>query len=377
MEGERDGTVTLARWVLVCWIIHAAGSIPSTWGMEGSRWTVPEILGVFYREALSSGLWVVVLALALRFARTRRALRLRDLALAAALAVALALGRQVADDLLWCHVLWDGCPGMQMRVAYRLVTLPNTLAISANFIALGWAIQAITLSRENGERARRSTAELHQAQMSALERQLRPHFLFNALQSVNALVEREPAVARDTLLGLRALLGHSVQATAVAEVPVRDELQIVDTYLGLEKRRFGERLQVRRVVEPAALECLVPPFLLQPLVENAVHHAVQVRGEGTILVHATTQPARGRLDVVIRDTGPGGGARLPRARPGGVGLHNARSRLELLYGDDWDLSVEGTDDGGSVSTVSIPLRHAAKGESVPGYTPNARRMTVR
>ncbi len=138
------------------------------------------------------------------------------------------------------------------------------------------------------------------------------------------------------------------------EVTLRDELEIVDRYLAIEKARFSDRFKSVIDVEPAALDALVPRLILQPLVENAVRHGIEPKpGPGRVDVRGHVEGDRLRLEV--RDSGLGPSA----GRGPGVGLANTEGRLRCLYGDDFSLDLVEAEGGGACAVVSIPLRTAA------------------
>ncbi len=195
-------------------------------------------------------------------------------------------------------------------------------------------------------------SELAQAQLHALRMQLNPHFLFNALSAAAALTKRDASRARRVLVDLGELLRLALDTTE-EEVPLRDELVFLDRYLRIEQARMGGRLRVRIHVEDDALDILVPPLLLQPLVENAVKHGVAPLEEGGDVDLAAAQDGD-HLVVTVRDTGRGLSTAAPDAR--GIGLENVRRRLDRLHGEAASLSLDSPPGGGLVATVRLPLR---------------------
>jgi two-component system LytT family sensor kinase len=181
------------------------------------------------------------------------------------------------------------------------------------------------------------------AELQILKMQLQPHFLFNTLQAISTLVGKDAAAAKRTIALLGDLLRAVTDRAGEQEVPLSEELDLLDRYVQIELVRFGDRLSVDLDVAPSAMECLVPSLLLQPIVENAVRHGTRVRVAGA---------ARGgRLRLAVSDNGPGMAA---ERRPGGLGLENTRARLKGLYGPDH--SLEFRNDGGLVVTIDIPER---------------------
>ncbi|HEX6199490.1 MAG TPA: histidine kinase [Thermoanaerobaculia bacterium] len=190
---------------------------------------------------------------------------------------------------------------------------------------------------------------LTQARLQALQSQIQPHFLFNALNGVSGLIGRDDARARRLLAELGALLRAVIDADEDQEVPLADELAMLDRYVALQRARYGERLRLSRRVPPEALELLVPRFVLQPLVENSVKHAVE-RRLAPVEVVVAARVEGGRLVLSVADDGPGPAAGAPE----GVGLGNLRERLRVLYGDSSSLGVAARPEGGTEATVVLP-----------------------
>jgi signal transduction histidine kinase len=229
-----------------------------------------------------------------------------------------------------------------------------------------WAVvglsHALDFHRESQERALTAAqleARLAEAQLQSLQRQLHPHFLFNTLNTISALMHRDPDAADVMLERLSDLLRVTLDRISVQQVPLKDELEFVEKYLEIERARFGERLRVQFAVDPALLDAWVPTLLLQPLVENAVRHGVAPKvGGGVVDIVADRDGAQLRL--VVRDNGFGLPADTLQAFDKGVGLSNTRSRLAHLYGDRHQLQFHRPADGGLAVTVVIPLSFATE-----------------
>jgi len=201
--------------------------------------------------------------------------------------------------------------------------------------------------RAGVETAVRLQAQLAQTRLEALRSQLNPHFLFNTLNAVSALVERDPRGARRMIAGLSQLLRHTLDASAGREVPLQRELDVLDEYIDLMQIRFQDRLDVRISADDAARRALVPSLLLQPIVENAIQHGVANLGGGTI---AITAARRGDdLVIVVADTGPG-----PGGGEAGVGLRNTNERLRTMYGPTYQVVLRGT-PGGTEAELRLPF----------------------
>ena len=199
------------------------------------------------------------------------------------------------------------------------------------------------------DRERDLVRQTAQAEMVALRAQINPHFLFNALNTVAALIRDRPGQAEATVEHLAGLFRDVLTASGQTTIPLRDEMRLVERYLRVEQARFGDALDVHIDVDDAATGCQVPAFSVQTLVENAVKHGVErKRGGGAVTVRA--RRAAERLEITVDDTGVG----LAPDTPYGVGLSNVSDRLDLLYGDRAALAVTSREVGAR-STLSLPL----------------------
>lgn len=214
------------------------------------------------------------------------------------------------------------------------------------------------LSAEAQRRALREAsleARLAEARLQTLQAQLNPHFLFNALNTVSAYTETDPVMARRMMAHLGDLLRASLDHADHHEVPLHRELDFLDAYLAIEKARFHDRLTIAVNVEGDGHDALVPTFVLQPLVENAIRHGVNTRMRGGhIAVRAWR--AEDTLGLVVEDDGAG----LPKGwrfeDHAGVGLANTQRRLRELYGDSHRFSIQPRTEEGVRVEVVIPFR---------------------
>ncbi|WP_375443481.1 sensor histidine kinase [uncultured Fibrella sp.] len=189
-----------------------------------------------------------------------------------------------------------------------------------------------------------------QSELSALKAQLNPHFLYNVFNTISASVPPAQERTRELLAELADLFRYQLQASKAEVVPVRDELAFVGKYLDLEKARFGDRLQVHIEVTEEVLDCLMPPMLLQPLVENSVRHGIATLIEGGE-IRIRIQRQDHQLSVEVADTGVG---LMESVKDGsGVGLLNTRLRLAKTYGSV--LHVEPNKPRGVCIRFAIPL----------------------
>ena len=194
---------------------------------------------------------------------------------------------------------------------------------------------------------------LTQAKLQALQMQLNPHFLFNTLHAISALVHKDAEAADRMISRLSLLLRYTLESTDAHEVSLKEELAFLDRYLEIEKTRFGNRLSVLHDIDPETLNARVPNLLLQPLVENAILHGIEPQSKpGRIELRAHRDNEHLRIEV--RDNGAGlPGADLPSE---GVGLTNTRARLQQLYGNRQSIEFSNAAEGGLRVRVTIPFR---------------------
>jgi hypothetical protein len=207
-------------------------------------------------------------------------------------------------------------------------------------------------------------ATLKEAELRALKSQVNPHFIFNALNSLRALIQEDPPRARQAVTQLANLLRYSLQSGQLETVPFEDELRIVNDYLALEQVRHEERLRLRLDVDPAALQFSLPPMLLQTLVENAVKYGIAKLPEGgEVAIIARCEHDELILQVTNPGTLPESESRHPMST--GLGLRNAAERLRLLCGERASLSLGARDEGLVVAEARIPQITLKAAELIP------------
>jgi LytS/YehU family sensor histidine kinase len=234
-------------------------------------------------------------------------------------------------------------------------------AVSTIYVVTTWAglyvgIKAHQKLREQTEAVLAATAAAHLAQLRMLRYQLNPHFLFNTLNAITTLnLEGDTAAANRVVDGLAAFLRHSLDNDPMQQVTVTEEVEALHLYLAIEQIRFADRLRVETEIAPECRHARLPSLLLQPLVENAIKHAVAKKVEGGSLRIAARRDGD-RLQMTVADDGPGGLPPGPDTAPErGVGLSNTRARLRVLYGARQSLEVRRRPGGGFEVHLSLPF----------------------
>jgi two-component system LytT family sensor kinase len=249
-----------------------------------------------------------------------------------------------------------GSVGLPTQATLTQMIVRTLITEIVAFGATAAAIHAIVFYRRYREREALSVqlqARLSDAQLHALRAQLNPHFLFNTLNAVTTLLHRDPERADAMLTRLGDLLRMTLRAEPDHEIPLREELQLLDRYVEIMEMRFSDRVVVTRDVDPASPGALVPSFVLQPIVENAFEHGV-ARVHRNARVEVSTRIEDGtRLVLSVRDNGPGPD---DGARPDGIGISNTRRRLEEMYAGAGSLTMSAPPGGGTLVEVRLPLR---------------------
>jgi LytS/YehU family sensor histidine kinase len=242
----------------------------------------------------------------------------------------------------------------------REMVSQNFVIESMVFWALIGVIHAVVYYYRYREREREAAllhGQLAEARLEALGAQLHPHFLFNTLQGISTLLHRDPDAADRMLARLSDLLRRTLRQAESQEVPLGEELETLDHYVAIQQVRFQDRLTVEKVIGPGAEEVLVPNFVLQPLVENAIEHGIARRaGAGRITIAA----ARNGDHLELSVTDDGSGLDSTNDFPvEGIGLGNTRRRLAALYGDRASLTLAPAPGGGLRVDLLVPLQRPA------------------
>jgi len=279
--------------------------------------TLPRVLGAHGLAALGAGAsWLVLLQVAARLAS-----------------------------------LLPGYADAPVRLDARL---PGMAGVGVLFYALvaafHYLLASLEAARDADARAAKLAMKAREAELASLRARVQPHFLFNSLNTIHALVPRDPALARQVCLGLADFLRASLRTLDGRDIPLVDELALARSYLAVEQVRLGARLVVREVIDPDAEACPVPPLVLQPLIEYAIGHGIAGLEHGGTL---TVEAHRGPAGLTLRVTNPFD-PQAP-ARPGtGHGLRSVRERLAIAHGDDASFEVR-RDGGLFEATLRLPL----------------------
>lgn len=234
--------------------------------------------------------------------------------------------------------------GFSPQNMFSIANLPMNLLTYAAIVAATHGIDAYRRSIE-------ARGLLTEARLELLKGQLEPHFLFNALHSIAELMHHDVEAADRMLTRLSELLRATLEAGGRQEIPLSEELALVERYLDIERVRLGDRLKTNIDVEPKALDGQVPIFILQPIVENAVRHAVASRTSGgTVMLRARASIEDLKID--IDDDGPGFAPQAPER----IGLRNTRARLQHLYGESHRLEIGRGFLGGASVRLVLPFR---------------------
>lgn len=262
--------------------------------------------------------------------------------------------------LLYLNYGWRAAAPYRVDRAIRFVieNFSEGIGIYLLIAIITYAFSYYNRYRKGELRATQLEAQLSQAQLQALKMQLQPHFLFNTLHSINALLNRDTDAARKMITRLGDFLRLTLENSGTQEVTLQQEIEFLKCYLEIERVRFQDRLTTRVDVDAAALDSKVPNLILQPIVENAIRHGIAPRSTpGQIVIQAKQE--NGLLRIEVRDNGPG----LPVNRKDenlfskGVGLANTQTRLARLYGQSHRFELINDPSGGLVVTLEIPTKN--------------------
>ena len=306
----------------------------------------PLLTGVYAFVCLSS--WYLCVAFPIRTSRLF------------SLAVTLTVASVVAASL-W--VLWGATLGGLLALAPPFATLPEALRRATLVVlllgillyllavALHYLLAAARDAKEREEREVELKSLARDAELAALKERLNPHFLFNALNSIGSLAATRPEEARRMCALLSDFLRTTLGLSGKAEIPLSEEIALARRYLAVERVRFGDRLGFTEDLDPAAADSLVPPLLLQPLVENAVKHGIASRIDGGTLT-LVTKRFGDRVSIVVENPADDD---APRAAGTGLGLVNVARRVSASWGDAGRFSARRV-DATFRAEIELPVR---------------------
>jgi signal transduction histidine kinase len=343
----RRTLVVLALWASVASLFSLHAMLTSTAARDAGEWA-----RALQWQLASWWSWLIftpiVVAYAGRAVATRSAARLAasHVALGAAVALTSAAAAGIVRWLLFAEFRRD-----------------RSLAGAAAFsVATEWIFHMLVYAAVVGIffawRAARLEGQLAKTRLDAITAQLRPHFLFNALNTVSALVTENPQAANEMIARLSELLRRAVGTRDEPEIVLAEELRLLDHYVKIQRIRFGDRVQVSVDVLDEVTDALVPPLLLQPLVENAIVHGLAGRdGNAEVSVEVRGRREGDRLRLTVCDNGPG----LPPDElvSDGLGLTVTRARLQSRFGARQSLQIANAPSGGALVRIVMPFHSHA------------------
>ena len=289
-------------------------------------------------------------------------------------------GLALSTFVTWCgHLLlylnygWRvGRPyPVDRAIRFVIENFSEGVGIYLLIVIIAYAFSYYNRYRKGELRATQLEAQLSQAQLQALKMQLHPHFLFNTLHSISALLNRDTDAARKMITRLGDFLRLTLENSGMQEVTLQQEIEFLTCYLEIERVRFQDRLTTSVNIDPEALDSQVPNLILQPIVENAIRHGIAPRSTpGQITIHAKQE--NGLLRIEVRDNGPGLQVnRKDETLFGkGLGLANTQTRLERLYGEAHRFELINDPSGGLVVTLEIPTKN---GKTTTPFEPDKKR----
>jgi signal transduction histidine kinase len=319
-------------------------------------------------QTIGWGLWLALLPLvfsAAALAHSRRRIDVRTVAFQIAAGIAIP----VLHGVLVAVTRWlIGTANIDNLYVFSRVVV--ALSFPGDFLRYCLIAIAYHALAYYGEARRRDVAHaqlaqrLAEARLESLEARLQPHFLFNALNSIAALIKKDPSAATLMVGQLSDLLRAALKGDVAREVTLAGEIRLLDQYVAIQRARFSDRLTFSIDAPPETLDAYVPQMLLQPLVENAIHHGIGPReSPGMVSLHATRADATLRL--VVRDDGVGYGSAPASLKGTGLGLRSTLARLTHFYGNAFAFDIRATSPTGTVVTIDLPFHSDAPRATTP------------
>lgn len=368
VEDEAAHSTPSPLWTLVIGGIAALGiagaiSAQTVLSMPGHG---HDVRSIFIWQAMSWGAWAAAAPLILRLGArlslsdARRVPVFLVTAVGALLAVLAHTALGAALALRWNPYVPETSGSFAEAFSRQTESLlPIDLLTVAMLGFIGWSLAVTRLTRQLEVRESRLEAELARARLEALRLEIQPHFLFNTLNAIAALIRTgSNARALEMLLKLSDLMRQTLDRSQEPLVSLDAEVAFTRQYLDLQRLRFGERLRLAYDIDEGCADALVPTLLLQPIVENALRHGAS-RVRGTTMLTVAAHRAGDQLRITVIDDGAGLPAGFTLERDAGTGLGNIRSRLQRLFGSAAMLRVESGRAGGTEVSVWLPLRRPA------------------
>ena len=359
-----DVPLTRWRWIAAIWLAGGLFDASQTLLIAHAEGRHHVWLALFATELASWLPWVLATPLVIHLARRYpivggKSVRTVSIHLAAFVVISVVAETwSTALQMLfnpWNNRKWPTfVDTWTTTLSFQLLTF---LIVYALILTITYVVDAReSMGRQLTETARLNE-ELSKAQLAALRRQIEPHFMYNTLNSIAGLVrDRRNDAAVSMIVGLSEFLRRSSEDSHRSQVALREEVEYLQRYLDIQKVRFGERLQVSVDIPGELLCAQVPNLLLQPLVENAIKHGIAKRvAGGNVRVAGACH--NGNLCLSVYNDGPSPAADW-EASPGGVGIANLRTRLQILHGDDSELQLRRASPGGVEVVVTLPFTEA-------------------
>jgi glucose-6-phosphate-specific signal transduction histidine kinase len=334
------------------WICQIAGwggytAVGLITAVADSGWRPSVVIGYLLFFLYSIGLTHLLRSLA----RRRKWLSLpAPRALLRFAAASIAMGAIQTPLVVGIYTAIEGGLGVWSERSASLFMFLGVTTVDCIWSILYVAVTSVRQSRETRQNEMQLKLALSNAELRALEAQLNPHFLFNCLNSLRAMIGEDENQARDMVTRLANILRYNLQRERPHTVPLASEVEIVSDYLALESVRFEDRLRFRVDIDDSSQSASIPPMLLQTLVENAIKHGVEeTASRGELVVRARTEDGSLRIEV----ENPGTLAEAP-AGSTQIGLANARERLRILYGDRASINLGANRGGFVTATIVIP-----------------------
>jgi two-component system, LytTR family, sensor kinase len=359
----RDATVLIfAAWAI--YALFAAGHRYLAASFYGSPMTWGYALATAFIESLMSAMTTVLIFAIVRRFPLDAGNRAWRIAMHLPISILVALARmflivEMGDRISWLHPRTLNQQFQQANITFLSYWLILGVALAFDYYLR---------YRDREMAAERLQHGLTGARLQALKMQIHPHFLFNTLNAISALVPAEAQPARRMVARLGDLLRTSLEHEETQEVTLAEELKFLEPYLEIEEIRLGDRLSTSYEISPATVRARVPHLILQPLVENSIRHGIVTRaGSGSVTIRSAFDQGRDVLILEVEDDGVGLRPGYENgAVDGGRGLMNIRARLEQLYGPRQSLTVQNRDEGGVMVRIEIPFRTRSGTPGRPG-----------